>query len=605
MKLGCNYWASNAGTEMWVQWAPDVIRKDLQTLKAHGVGYLRVFPNWRDFQPVVSLYGGQGTHVEYRLSGDRFPENEDYLDEEMLQRFDVFCDLCQEHGIRLIVGLLTGWMSGRLFLPPALEGKDLCTDPVCLYFEQKFISGFVKRFKHKKAIYAWDHGNECHCMVNAANQTAASAWVNMLSNAVYAQDRSHPLISGFNYLTTGGIWTIEEQAHTCDQLVTHPYPYWSDLAKSDCIGYLRTTHYPMALTKIYADISGKPCMIEEIGTMGPSVCAEDRAAAFLNAVAFSALANGCDTVLWWCAHDQSKLMTAPYTWANCENELGMIDACGKPKPVLQKMGELAQIFEGLPFQLPPAQTDAVCLLTQDQDDIGVGVMTYILAKQASLNLAFADAGKPLPEADVYLVPSITGMRIMPKERWLTLLERVAAGATLYISHNGGIIMDFEAVTGNRILDTEYSPYGDTLTLNGMEIPYTAPMRLITQCVEAEPIQTPLITRHRYGKGTVLFVNLPVEAMLIYGKRRFDQPTAEIYRTVFHDLIDRHMVRISNPNVALTLHANGQTLYAIAINHSEQEQDIHFETDCRLIKVHYGDPTHCQPMDAVIVEFCQE
>ncbi len=605
MKFGCNYWASNAGTEMWVQWKPDVIRKDLEILREYGITYLRVFPNWRDFQPVISLYGVNGNNIEYRLAGERLPENEFFLDEEMLRRFDTFCDICQEYEIKLIVGLLTGWMSGRLFLPHALEGRDLCTDSVCLYFEQQYLSGFVKRFKHKEAIYAWDHGNECHCMVNASNQMVAKAWVCMLSNAIYAQDRSRPLISGFHDLTIGGIWSIKEQARTCDQLVTHPYPYWSRLAKSDTIGYLRTTHYPMALTKIYGDVAGKPCMIEEIGCMGPSVCADDRAAEFLNVVVFSALANGSDTVLWWCAHDQSELMTAPYTWQTCENELGIIDISGKPKPVLQRISELAQIFAKFKFNLPSAQTDALCLLSQDQDDIGVGVMAYILAKQASMNIAFADACEPLLEAKVYMLPSVTGARIMPKERWLALLERVENGATLYISHDGGIIMGFEAVTGNKIIDTESAPYSDVLRLNDVEIPYFSPTRLITQCIDAEQVQSPLITCHRYGKGKVFFVNLPVEAMLIEGKRRFDSPTDEIYKTIFKDVIDAHLIRISNTNVALTIHQREQTIYAIAINHSDQEQDISFETDCSLVKVHYGDPLHCKPMDAVIVEFCQK
>ena len=127
--IGCNYWASNAGTEMWVNWDEKVIRDDLDILSQNGVEYMRVFPNWRDFQPVVKMYGGGGDFKEYRLKKYSAASNPYFLDDEMLNRFDKFCDICREYGIKLIVSLLTGWMSGGLFIPEALNDKNLFTDP--------------------------------------------------------------------------------------------------------------------------------------------------------------------------------------------------------------------------------------------------------------------------------------------------------------------------------------------------------------------------------------------------------------------------------------------------------------------------------------------
>ena len=134
--IGCNYWASNAGTEMWRNWDEAAVREDMEILSAHGIRYLRVFPNWRDFQPVIPLMQGQNVIEEYRLEGDRLPENSYYIDEVMLERFSRFCEICEEYGMKLIVGLVTGWMSGRLFIPAALFGKNLYTDPVAQYFQQ-------------------------------------------------------------------------------------------------------------------------------------------------------------------------------------------------------------------------------------------------------------------------------------------------------------------------------------------------------------------------------------------------------------------------------------------------------------------------------------
>ena len=85
--LGCNYWASNAGAEMWRNFDSGVIKEDLRGLKENGVTHMRVFPNWRDFQPIMPLYNG--TNVDtYVLEGERYPENEFYLDEERMGYFE-------------------------------------------------------------------------------------------------------------------------------------------------------------------------------------------------------------------------------------------------------------------------------------------------------------------------------------------------------------------------------------------------------------------------------------------------------------------------------------------------------------------------------------
>ena len=145
--LGCNYWASNAGTEMWKNFDKKVIEKDIEILSKHGVQYMRVFPNWRDFQPVIPLMSVSGNICGYCREGGNTAEYDDYIDTVMMQRFAEFLDICEKYNIKLIVGLITGWMSGGLFIPPALYGKDVLTDHIALYFQQLFIKGFVSEFK--------------------------------------------------------------------------------------------------------------------------------------------------------------------------------------------------------------------------------------------------------------------------------------------------------------------------------------------------------------------------------------------------------------------------------------------------------------------------
>ena len=65
--VGCNYWASHAGTNMWREWDETIVRKDLSDLYEYGVRVIRVFPLWSDFQPVKMLYGELGKPCEIRM----------------------------------------------------------------------------------------------------------------------------------------------------------------------------------------------------------------------------------------------------------------------------------------------------------------------------------------------------------------------------------------------------------------------------------------------------------------------------------------------------------------------------------------------------------
>jgi hypothetical protein len=49
-----------------------------------------------------------------------------------MARFAAFADMAEKRGLQLLVGLVTGWMSGRLFVPPAFAGCNVLTDPLAI-----------------------------------------------------------------------------------------------------------------------------------------------------------------------------------------------------------------------------------------------------------------------------------------------------------------------------------------------------------------------------------------------------------------------------------------------------------------------------------------
>ena len=538
--IGCNYWASNAGTEMWVNWDEKVIRDDLDILSQNGVEYMRVFPNWRDFQPVVKMYGGGGDFKEYRLKKYSAASNPYFLDDEMLNRFDKFCDICREYGIKLIVSLLTGWMSGGLFIPEALNDKNLFTDPAALMFEQKFIKGFVLRFKDKENIYAWDLGN----------------------------------------------------------------------CSNDYFASIRSTLHATAETRYYADISKKPCFVEEIGTLGNSLCCDDTAADFMNVNLYSNWANGNNGLLWWCANEQSHLKTPPYIWGMLEVELGMISADRKPKKYLTKMKEFSDFLKSLDFKLPRAKTDAVCIIPcgYEQWDVwGIAFSAYIMAKQAKINLKFAYCDDELPDAGFYILPSIN--TDYPTLKFYELKEKVRKGATLYISNNCGFMQGLKEFAGVEITDSANTSGRIEFSFKGIEFKADVQRRYKTKAAGAKVISydkdgNVIISKNSYGKGSVGFVNVPIEKNKMNEFDAFSDSSYLIYDELLKECKKNHIVLCDNPNLCITHHFDKDSCYVVIINHSSiiQEMKLKINGAYRLEKAYKGCETSIGAFDAAVLKY---
>ena len=616
--LGCNYWASDSGTDMWRTFNISAIKKDLSILSEHGVKHIRVFPNWRDFQPVMPLIGGGMSLYDYYMEGEKPKTNPYYLDDTMMNRFAEFLDLCEEYNIKVIVGLITGWMSGRMFVPPALYQSNIINDPLAQYFQQLFIKGFVSRFKSSKTILAWDLGNECNCM-SITDRINAVNWTSMIANAIRAEDNSRPIISGMHSLDVerNKTWRIEDQAMFTDMLTTHPYALWCEHTRIDKALSLRTTMHATAQTKLYAEIGNKPCMAEEIGTMGPMYCSNENAASFFRLNMFSLWANNSSGVMWWCANDQTMLESFPYSENMVELELGMLYKDHTPKPVLLEMKRFSEFLDNKDFELPKADVDAVCVLTDNQRQWGVAYMTYILLKQVGLNCSFAYADSDIisenskdeiPDSPLYILPSINSMAVMKKKRYEELKRRVYDGADIYISMDNGCLAEFEEFTGLRIEDSYEHTENSSLNIGDEEIAFERHRTFILKPVGAEVIaydknNNPSITVNRYGKGRVFFVNFPLEDNLIDKHNAFGGNVHLIYEKLFGEYTKKHPITVANQNIAVTYHKTENGFIVVLINHSDEtcKPEYVWNSNGKIKKVHYGSMDEIKPYDACIFE----
>ena len=122
-------------------------------------------------------------------------------------------------------------------------------------------------------------------------------------------------------------------------MTTHPYPIFTPHCDLDPIDEIRNGLHATAESRLYADVGGKPCLVEEIGTLGPMVCAEDISANYIRMSMMSAVANDCRALLWWCAYDQDHLTQAPYDWNSVERELGLFRKDRQAKPITKVFKE--------------------------------------------------------------------------------------------------------------------------------------------------------------------------------------------------------------------------------------------------------------------------
>lgn len=560
MAVGANYWASHAATRMWRDWDPAAVEADLGVLADAGITLLRVFPNWADFQPIhVCFYSGDNCR---KVAETRMFDTEEPLpdtpcgragvDERMVERFESFCDMAEAHGFNLIVPLLTGQMTFRNFIPPALANRDLFSDPYALQWEGRFVECLVTRLKAKKAIVAWESGNES-CILGEGNGPATSEfWLRYIHQTIRCADPSRPVI-GVNGLCVPeeSDWPSSMNGRLSDYVATHPYGFWGDVYNDDFLS-VRSLTFAVAQTLALGQIAGKPAFVEEHGSRRQEQTSREGVALYMRAMLWNLWAADCRAMLWWCAFDQTGQTFAPYNWRQPCVELGIFWRDRSPYPAVETLRRFAAMQDALPFAaLPKALPDAV-VVSADNDVIH---SSYVLARQAGIFPAFASPEKPLPSAACYFLPDAAGRAYLTLERWDELKARVRAGATLYLSWNDTFLDSMEDAAGIEVAfrekrgGTDLCDFGDFK----VEIPYAVKRRFRALTAETLAVNQDgegVLFRNRYGKGAVFVCIHNFERTFYQGAGRYESDVWKIWAKVCP--VSR-LVETGNKNVFASEH----------------------------------------------------
>ena len=588
--LGCNYWDSKSGTDMWINWDEATVEDDLRVLAQNGVEVLRVFPNWRDFQPVKMLYSNKNIKREYVIGEKEecLCQNPSGVDRTMLKRFRRFAEIAKKYNLKLLVSLVTGWMSGRMFTPPALEGKNLITDPEVLMWVNRYIKALVGELKDVDNIIMWDLGNECNCMSSTNDYTQAYVWTAYVSNAIRVADNTRPIASGMHGLSAdggGNVWRMADQGELCDYMTTHPYASPNINNDFEPMNRLRTTIFPTAQSELYSAIGGKPCIIQEQGSFSPTSASDDLAADFIRVNMLSAWANNLTGYLWWCGMEHLKLRKAPYKWSMVERQLGLVDLDKNPKPVAIEMKKFSKVLKTLP-RLPQKQIDAVVILP-DGERLIRSLSAYTLAKEAGFNITYKAHTDLLPNADYYIVPGINFWDSIYAEAYNFILDRVEnyGAKVLFTNSTNGSLTEFERIFGLKSLGNKKGGALHRTLLDGEEIKYYASYEYLLESVGAEVLakneqDNIVFSKNKFGKGWVYLINFDLEAYVAGVTFGFDPEVSskyyKFYEVFGEEIKSSYILNSLDPRIGVTQHKENDDSYIInVVNYSSQDIDFKY------------------------------
>ena len=578
--IGCNYWASSQGIYMWRNWEEDIVRQDLEKLASYGLDTIRVFPLWSDFQPIEYQRSSTGNFIKIH---DKYPTNDllgkACLDKTMMERFNALLDIAKENNIAVVVGLITGWMSGKHFVPSAFQTVNPITDHFAVMWEQKFIRAFVTYFKDHSAIKAWNLGNECNAMsMGKISREDAVVWTGMVVDAIRSVDSKRPIYSGMHSLQIEKTWNISDQGELCDMLTVHPYPMFTPLCDIDPMNSIRGILHAAAEARYYAGVGEKPCLIEEINTLGPMTASEENASHYIRRVLLSGFAYDATGLLWWCGFEQDKLDFSPYCDCALERELGLLhtDENNTPKPMMLELEGFAKEIMKLDLlEFSPSKTDAVCILTPEQDHWASAYAVFTLCVQAGINVKFCYSTQDIPEAPLYFMPCITGLNGMEKSKYNDILKRVENGAKLYISHSGGFLSEFEKITGLRPVSRRSVAREVRFEIENESVFVNSTVLTEFQSVGAQILiendDEIILTKNKFKNGEIYFLSLPLEENLSRISGGFEKPFYKLYKYISGD--NEYIVK-KESDIGVTVHTKGNDTFLFVVNYTyDDKSDI--------------------------------
>ncbi|MCK9618691.1 MAG: hypothetical protein M0R21_12755, partial [Lentimicrobiaceae bacterium] len=260
-------------------------------------------------------------------------------------------------------------------------------------------------------------------------------------------------------------------------------------------------------------------------------------------------------------------------------------------------------LDSLPFEsLPLRKKEAVCILTDGQDQWGVAYSTYILAKQAGFDIEFQHGDQPIKDAPMYILPSIKGLSLINRNEWLTLLDKVKNGAILYVSFDLGFLSPFLEPAGIEVVMSQNrkeqaSFISNDGSIKSFSMNAVRKLNITTTTAKVlahEKDDNPIFTVNSYGKGKIYFLGFPMEMNLTKIPGGFTEKPDEcwkVYQTIAAEIIKgNRTVQKNDPYVGITEHdLSPDEKVVVLVNYCPVDRDVplSINTEWKVEKTLYG------------------
>ncbi|MCX8118128.1 MAG: cellulase family glycosylhydrolase [Desulfobacterota bacterium] len=341
--LGVNYWPIESAMSWWHRFDPGVVGEDFSRIGEVGLKAVRIFLLWEDFQPDPK-----------KVRSDRLKE---------LIRV---MDLAHERGLRVLLTLFTGHMSGMNYLPPwMVEVKEEPESRFYVYSggrrrknkirnfyadreareAQKFLLREVAgALQGHPGIWAWDLGNEPSNVTQPPTRSDALVWLEEMVSELKKRDESIPVTLGLHQedLEEDRRMGPAEVARFCDFLSIHAYSIYARWAE----GRLDEAVVPF-LGLLTRWLGGKEVLIEEVGlatsnaVRGEWIVTEDDGFDYYKRLLENVGTSGFLGILFWCYGDYGEALwnIPPFDEKIHERYFGLFRKDRSPKAYVKLLKE--------------------------------------------------------------------------------------------------------------------------------------------------------------------------------------------------------------------------------------------------------------------------
>src|SRR2546421_5495904 len=247
LALGVNYFPSEAGCRMWVDWDLPAIRDDFARMADAGLNTVRIFLIWRDFEPT-----------------------EGRIDSRMVDRLAQAVAAAGEAGLGCVISLFTIWMDGQRLDLSWRRGRSPWRDNGLLAREESLARTVAVAVRPFDNVLAIDLGDEIANIdpVEADTLSAAevAGWYERLAG-VLRQEAPGILVLQAN--DASGVFGSSgfgvDNAAALDLAGTHGFPTWAPGSIESTMSY-KATNLTSFLVG-FAAAHGVP-FVDELGSYG-------------------------------------------------------------------------------------------------------------------------------------------------------------------------------------------------------------------------------------------------------------------------------------------------------------------------------------------------